>query len=587
MDKKFNHSTPVVLKWLEINYEEAEGVCIPRSFLYSNYTQYCQEANIHAVNAANFGKILRQEFPKVLTRRLGHRGRSKYHYYGICIKETSEFYKEIYGRKMLIREELSRKSEKRFEGEHGISQVQNALDLPNIDDCCIPSDLPQDKIITFTLMYSTHCQRILSTSSTHNFTETCDFLIHFWQMLPPHLYDILNTDIVVKIVVVYDLLVYKALCQFLKPNPQELLPAKLSAGARTFGKNLLCKIKEALSDSMQQLRSAKLRVAEYFCLMLMRLTTINHIFQESQLILGSGLYMEKMLRDWQNIDVKEICNQSLQLINITPMKHRILAKKINKSCKEFEKLLENKGNRATIMKWLHVIVDRFILKKKMKRYNRLQRCKQLMMIWNYFTSKVIRELTLHGADSFGHFHLINMLCSEYLMYLLEEIRNDERLKLNLNMLRKEPIKDIRLMIELFKSNPRIKNSSLNSTKISMDQSKQQILEDQPTFDIFADPTVDTISPDRNTMRKSVDCLYYETSTIESLNDSEDFDWSEDCSIFEYDIDLLQNDLYQQDQQLIYGNGNGTSQNINLFHPNQYAYGINDGQINTPNPYIEI
>ncbi|EDV28769.1 uncharacterized protein TRIADDRAFT_51992 [Trichoplax adhaerens] len=303
---------------LEINYEEAEGVCIPRSFLYSNYTQYCQEANIHAVNAANFGKILRQEFPKVLTRRLGHRGRSKYHYYGICIKETSEFYKEIYGRKMLIREELSRKSEKRFEGEHGISQVQNALDLPNIDDCCIPSDLPQDKIITFTLMYSTHCQRILSTSSTHNFTETCDFLIHFWQMLPPHLYDILNTDIVVKIVVVYDLLVYKALCQFLKPNPQELLPAKLSAGARTFGKNLLCKIKEALSDSMQQLRSAKLRVAEYFCLMLMRLTTINHIFQ-----------------------------------------------------------------------------------KKMKRYNRLQRCKQLMMIWNYFTSRVIRELTLHGADSFG------------------------------------------------------------------------------------------------------------------------------------------------------------------------------------------
>ncbi len=51
------HSTPLTLKWLELNYEFAEGVCIPRSTLYVHYMDYCAENDTQPVNAASFGKV--------------------------------------------------------------------------------------------------------------------------------------------------------------------------------------------------------------------------------------------------------------------------------------------------------------------------------------------------------------------------------------------------------------------------------------------------------------------------------------------------------------------------------------------------
>lgn len=42
-----------------------------------------------AVNAASFGKLIRSVFTGLRTRRLGTRGNSKYHYYGIRVKPGS------------------------------------------------------------------------------------------------------------------------------------------------------------------------------------------------------------------------------------------------------------------------------------------------------------------------------------------------------------------------------------------------------------------------------------------------------------------------------------------------------------------
>ena len=71
------HSTPATLIWLEENYEIADGICIPRSTLYMHYVDFCSKHTIQPVNAASFGKIIRQKFPQLTTRRLGTRGQSR------------------------------------------------------------------------------------------------------------------------------------------------------------------------------------------------------------------------------------------------------------------------------------------------------------------------------------------------------------------------------------------------------------------------------------------------------------------------------------------------------------------------------
>ncbi|XP_055556304.1 transcription factor RFX3-like isoform X3 [Falco biarmicus] len=77
------------LQWLLDNYETAEGVSLPRSTLYNHYLRHCQEHKLDPVNAASFGKLIRSIFMGLRTRRLGTRGNSKYHYYGIRVKPDS------------------------------------------------------------------------------------------------------------------------------------------------------------------------------------------------------------------------------------------------------------------------------------------------------------------------------------------------------------------------------------------------------------------------------------------------------------------------------------------------------------------
>jgi len=75
---------------LQENYESEEGSSLPRSTLYTHYLQFCAQTNLESINAASFGKLIRSVFPHLKTRRLGTRGHSKYHYYGIRLKPSSK-----------------------------------------------------------------------------------------------------------------------------------------------------------------------------------------------------------------------------------------------------------------------------------------------------------------------------------------------------------------------------------------------------------------------------------------------------------------------------------------------------------------
>ncbi|KPJ14915.1 DNA-binding protein RFX2 [Papilio machaon] len=77
---------PATVQWLLDHYETAEGVSLPRSSLYAHYLRHCAAHRLEPVNAASFGKLIRSVFVGLRTRRLGTRGNSKYHYYGIRAK---------------------------------------------------------------------------------------------------------------------------------------------------------------------------------------------------------------------------------------------------------------------------------------------------------------------------------------------------------------------------------------------------------------------------------------------------------------------------------------------------------------------
>ncbi|VDL50623.1 unnamed protein product [Hymenolepis diminuta] len=87
---------------------------------------------------------------------------------------------------------------------------------------------------------------------------------------------------------------------------------------------------------------------------------------------------------------------------------------------ELQHLLSANATLACLIAWLDRIVmrgsDEYVIGPK-----RANAARQFMLVWNYYSSLLIRELTLRSASSFNSCYLIRMLCDEYLSFRLEQI----------------------------------------------------------------------------------------------------------------------------------------------------------------------
>uniref|UniRef100_UPI00398F17AC transcription factor RFX4 n=1 Tax=Pristiophorus japonicus TaxID=55135 RepID=UPI00398F17AC len=395
------HSTPATLQWLEENYEIAEGVCIPRSALYMHYLDFCEKNDTQPVNAASFGKIIRQQFPQLTTRRLGTRGQSKYHYYGIAVKESSPYYDVMYSKKgaAWVNETGKKEVAKQTVAYSPRSKLGTLLpEFPNVKDLNLPASLSEEKVSTFIMMYRTHCQRILDTVIRANFDEVQSFLLHFWQGMPPHMLPVLGSSTVVNIVGVCDSILYKAISGVLMPTVLQALPDSLTQVIRKFAKQLDEWLKVALHELPENLRTIKFELARRFSQVLRRQTSLNHLCQASRAVIHSADITFQMLEDWRNVDLNSITKQTLYTMENSREEHRKL---IVKLYQEFDHLLEEQSPTEAYIEWLDSMVDRCVVKVAAQRPGSLKKvARQFLLMWSCFGTRVIRDMTLHSAPSF-------------------------------------------------------------------------------------------------------------------------------------------------------------------------------------------
>ncbi|KAK7880742.1 hypothetical protein WMY93_032618, partial [Mugilogobius chulae] len=384
------HSTPATLEWLEDNYEIAEGVCIPRSALYMQ--------------------------PGL-----------QYHYYGIAVKETSQYYDVMYSKKgaAWVNETGKKEVTKQTVAYSPRSKLGTLLpEFPNVKDLNLPASLPEERVSTFIMMYRTHCQRILDTVIRANFDEVQSFLLHFWQGMPPHMLPVLGSPTVVNIVGVCDSILYKAISGVLMPTVLQALPDSLTQVIRKFAKQLDEWLKIALHDLPENLRNIKFELSRRFSQILKRQTSLNHLCQASRTVINSADITFQMLEDWRNVDLNSITKQTLYTMEDSQDEHRQL---IIHLYQEFDRLLEEQSPIEAYIDWLDSMVDRCVVKVALKRPGCLKKvAQQFLLMWSCFGTRVIRDMTLHSAPSFGSFHLIHLMFDDYVLYLMESLHCQER-----------------------------------------------------------------------------------------------------------------------------------------------------------------
>lgn len=78
-----------ITNWLNLNYVACKDNSIPRCVIYQHYCEDFTKKGIEPLNTAMFGKVIKMAFPFIRSRRLGNRGNSKYHYFGVAQKGSA------------------------------------------------------------------------------------------------------------------------------------------------------------------------------------------------------------------------------------------------------------------------------------------------------------------------------------------------------------------------------------------------------------------------------------------------------------------------------------------------------------------
>ncbi|XP_071800198.1 transcription factor RFX3-like isoform X2 [Asterias amurensis] len=449
-----------LVQWLLDNYECAEGVSLPRSTLFNHYMRHCQEHKIDPVNAASFGKLIRSVFLGLRTRRLGTRGNSKYHYYGIRIKSSSPLnqYQEESGHTAMRQQPIN--SAKRFkpsplgskqdgtEGGGAISgtaaqdpvqtQTQQhqqflgdaSMALPDFTELKfgttpLPDGVTHDDVKAFQSLYREHCEAILDVVVNLQFALIEALWQTFWRNPPTDaqqnevdvekrlpkakLISLCQTDPVQDYVKHYDHVLYQGLVEVLIPDVLRPIPSALTQSIRNFAKTLETWLKNSMTGIPQDMIGLKVGAVTAFAQTLRRYTSLNHLAQAARAVLQNTSQINQMLSDLNRVDFANeqaswVCQCDDQMVQRLEQ--------------DFKSTLQEQNSLEQWAAWLEGVVTE-VLEPHENSPNFAKAARQFLLKWSFYSSMVIRDLTLRSAASFGSFHLIRLLYDEFMFYLIE------------------------------------------------------------------------------------------------------------------------------------------------------------------------
>lgn len=85
---------------------------------------------------------------------------------------------------------------------------------------------------------------------------------------------------------------------------------------------------------------------------------------------------------------------------------------------DFKAALQQQSSLEQWASWLQCVVES-AMEEYTGKPSYARAARQFLLKWSFYSSMIIRDLTLRSASSFGSFHLIRLLFDEYMFYLVE------------------------------------------------------------------------------------------------------------------------------------------------------------------------
>uniref|UniRef100_A0A3B4AUQ2 RFX-type winged-helix domain-containing protein n=1 Tax=Periophthalmus magnuspinnatus TaxID=409849 RepID=A0A3B4AUQ2_9GOBI len=405
------------VQWLVENYEGAEGVSLPRCTLYYHYLLHCQEQKLEPVNAASFGKLIRSVFLGLRTRRLGTRGNSKYHYYGLRIKSDVFQRYSVHHLIPLLTTEASRPLP-----EFGEIDLQ---------DRALPEGVLLEHLRAFQSLYREHCEAVMDVMINLQFTLVETLWKSFWRFSQNSDTESLNLhnesekrlpkaclvmlckfEPVLRWTKECDNLLYQTLVEILIPDVLRPIPSALTQAIRNFAKSLESWLTGAMMNIPEEMVRIKVVCVNSFSQTLRRYTSLNHLAQAARAVLQNSAQINQMLSDLNRVDFTNVQEQASWVCQCDD----VMVQRLEQ---DFKVTLQQQNSLEQWALWLDSVVTQVLKPFENNPAALPKAAKTFLLNWSFYSSMVIRDLTLRSAASFGSFHLIRLLYDEYMYYLIE------------------------------------------------------------------------------------------------------------------------------------------------------------------------
>ncbi|XP_073788675.1 DNA-binding protein RFX6 isoform X3 [Danio rerio] len=196
---------------------------------------------------------------------------------------------------------------------------------------------------------------------------------------------------------------------------------------RNFAKHWEHWMLSSLENLPEILSEKKVPIARRFVSSLKRQTSFLHLAQIARPALFDQIVVTSMVNDIDKVDLNSIGSQAL--LSVTNDQDSDFYSEYDSISvfQELKDLLRKNATVESFIEWLDSVVEQKVIKpSKQNGRSVKKRAQDFLLKWSFFGARVMHNLTLNNATSFGSFHLIRMLLDEYILLAIETQFNNDK-----------------------------------------------------------------------------------------------------------------------------------------------------------------
>ncbi|XP_037662944.1 DNA-binding protein RFX8-like isoform X2 [Choloepus didactylus] len=258
------------------------------------------------------------------------------------------------------------------------------------------------------------------------FSGVEDLLTSFWKSLQQDTVMLMSLPDVCQLLKCYDVQLYKGIEDILLHDFLEEVSIQYLKSVRLFSKKFKLWLLNALEGFPALLQISKLKEVTVFVKRLRRKTFLSNMAKTMKVVLKNNRRVSILKSDLHAIIIQGTMAISKGFPPSHPMDMEELDNNTEMKClSSLISLLGTSTDLSVFLNSLSSNLQAFVFQPSRNKEEFIQLAASFQLRWNFLLTAVSRAMTLCHRDSFGSWHLFNLLLLEYVIHVLQSCLEEE------------------------------------------------------------------------------------------------------------------------------------------------------------------